>query len=301
MKRFLLRTFLFLLPLALLLLGGEAVLRLHPNAAKDKDKAMRLTGSIIDTLILGSSHAYYGLCPEILGRNAYNAAQVSQTLMYDEFILNRYALPRLRAVVLTVSDFSFYEELEGTPSWYLAGRYRMYMGCDYHSLASAYAWEAAAFPVFVKKLLALRQPPRERWSLRGQGLDYTLESRATDWDNGISRAAVNRYTDLSHGDVNETRLCRIAARCQQRGISLVLVATPLRPSYRMEQNPAQVADMHRRIERVAARFPQTVHFLDFAADPAFTADDFYDADHLNRAGAVKLSLKVKGARIDRSQ
>ena len=295
MKRFLLRTFLFLLPLALLLLGGEAVLRLHPNAAKDKDKAMRLTGSIIDTLILGSSHAYYGLCPELLGRNAYNAAQVSQTLMYDEFILNRYALPHLRTVVLTVSDFSFYEELEGTPSWYLAGRYRMYMGCDYHSLASAYAWEAAAFPVFAKKLLALCQPPRERWSLRGQGLEYTLENRAADWDNGSTRAAVNRYTDLSHGDVNETRLCRIASLCQQRGISLVLVATPLRPSYRAEQNTAQIADMHRRIERVAARFPQTVRFLDFAADPAFTADDFYDADHLNRAGAVKLSLKVKGA------
>ena len=104
MKKFLIRTFLFLLPLALLLMGGEAVLRLHPNAAKAKDKAMRLTGSIIDTLILGSSHAYYGLCPELLGRNAYNAAQVSQTLKYDEFILNRYALPRLRAVVLTVSD-----------------------------------------------------------------------------------------------------------------------------------------------------------------------------------------------------
>ena len=256
MKKFLLRTFLFLLPLALLLMGGEAVLRLHPNAAKAKDKAMRLTGSIIDTLILGSSHAYYGLCPELLGRNAYNAAQVSQTLKYDEFILNRYALPRLRAVVLTVSDFSFYEELEGTPSWYLAGRYRMYMGCDYHSLASAYAWEAAAFPVFAKKLLALCQPPRERWSLRGQGLEYTLENRAADWDNGSTRAAVNRYEDFSHGAVNEARLCRMAALCRKRGISLVLVATPLRPSYRAEQNPAQTADMHRRIERVAARFPQ---------------------------------------------
>ena len=295
MKKFLLRTFLFLLPLALLLMGGEAVLRLHPNAAKAKDKAMRLTGSIIDTLILGSSHAYYGLCPELLGRNAYNAAQVSQTLKYDEFILNRYALPRLRAVVLTVSDFSFYEELEGTPSWYLAGRYRMYMGCDYHSLASAYAWEAAAFPVFAKKLLALCRPPRERWSLRGQGLEYTLENRAADWDNGTTRAAVNRYKDFSHGAVNEARLCRMAALCRKRGISLVLVATPLRPSYRAEQNPAQTADMHRRIERVAARFPQTVRFLDFAADPAFTANDFYDADHLNRAGAAKLSLKVKGA------
>ena len=107
MKRFLLRTFLFLLPLALLLVGGELVLRLQPNAAKAKDNAMRLTGNLIDTLILGSSHAYYGLCPEIFGRNAYNAAQVSQTLKYDEFILNHYALPRLRTVVLTMSDFSF--------------------------------------------------------------------------------------------------------------------------------------------------------------------------------------------------
>ena len=88
---------------------------------------------------------------------------------------------------------------------------------------------------------------------------------------------------------------RMAALCRKRGISLVLVATPLRPSYRAEQNPAQTADMLRRIERVAARFPQTVRFLDFAADPAFTANDFYDADHLNRAGAAKLSLKVKGA------
>ena len=51
MKRFLLRTILFLLPLALLLLGGEVVLRLQPQAAKAHDTAMPLTGNLSDTLI----------------------------------------------------------------------------------------------------------------------------------------------------------------------------------------------------------------------------------------------------------
>ena len=105
---------------------------------------------------------------------------------------------------------------------------------------------------------------------------------------------MNRYEDLSHGDVNEARLCHMAAWCQKRGISLVLVATPLWRSYRAAQNPAQTADMHRRIAAVVARFPQTVRFLDFSADPSFTANDFFDSDHLNTLGAVKLSRKVKG-------
>ena len=52
--------------------------------------------------------------------------------------------------------------------------------------------------------------------------------------------------------------------------------------------------MHRRIAAVVARFPQTVRFLDFSADPSFTANDFFDSDHLNTLGAVKLSRKVKG-------
>lgn len=291
-----LRLPLFALLLLIPVVAGEIYVRSLPDPAKSKHKFLLQHSNEIDVLILGSSHTYYGICPEDISPNAYSAAQVSQTLCYDNWILHHYPFGRLQTVILPISDFSFYEELEQGNEWYLANRYRLYMECDLHSQWSVYNWEVTAFRVFCNKLQSLWKSPSRQWSTYGQGLEYTLAKRPATWDNGAERAATNHDTNYNATFNNERYLQSMAAFCKERGIKLLLISTPLRPSYRQNQLPKQVKDMHLRIQNLVCSFPQVV-YRDYSADPRFEANDFYDSDHLCRQGAHKLSRLLK-ATID---
>lgn len=166
MKKFILRTFLLILPLLLLLTAAEMYLRSLPNPSRAKNAWLIAHADSVEVLILGSSHSYYGLTPEVFGPKAYNAAQVSQTLRYDNFILDHYAFRSLRTVILPISDFSFHEDFEHDADWYYASRYRLYMGCDYHSWLSRYGFEFCSMPTFRERLKTLWQPARLTWSAR---------------------------------------------------------------------------------------------------------------------------------------
>lgn len=286
------RIVIFALLLLLPLAAGEVYVRHLPNPSKSKHAFLKAHSREVEVLVLGSSHTYYGICPERLSPHAYSAAQVSQTLRYDHYLLHHYPFDRLKTVVQPISDFTFYEELEGGAEWYLANRYRLYMDCDLHSPFSVYNWEVTAFPVFCEKLKSLWQPPKMYWSDYGQGLEYTLEKREKNWNNGESRAATNHYSDFSGASENETFLKQIADFCRERNVQLILLSTPLSADYRAHQDPKQVNDMHRRVAELQQRYPETV-YLDLAADLRFTDTDFYDADHLNTQGAEKLSAIVK--------
>lgn len=283
-RRFLSFAFLLALPLG----AGESYVRSLPNPSKSKHAYLSTHGHAIDWLVLGSSHTYYGLAPELLSPRAYSAAQVSQTLRYDEWVVKHYALPRLHTMILPISDFSLYEELEDGREWYLANRYRLYMDCSIHPRGSVYDWECTAFRVFCEKLKSLWQKPNMRWSQYGQGLEYTVANKAQDWDNGEERAATNRYDRFEQAETNLRYLEGIAQHCAQRRIRLVLLATPLRPSYRAHQHPAQVADTERHLQLFFNRHPQVLYF-DFRADTRFGANDFYDSDHLSLQGSHKLT------------
>lgn len=285
------RILLFAAILLLPLSAGESYIRSVPNPSKAKHAHMKAHSKEIDVLILGSSHTYYGIAPERISKRAYSLAQVSQTLRYDDFLLHHYPMPNLRMVVLPISDFSLYEELEDGKEWYLANRYRLYMDCNIHPHLSVYDWEITSFPTYCEKLKQLWQPPHMHWSAYGQGLEYTLAHRPTNWDNGEERAANNTYTDLSRATNGISHLESIARFCESNHVRLILLSTPLRPSYRQHQNADQLADTHSRIQQFLQRHPQTT-YLDFRASPQFSANDFYDSDHLNTQGAQKLSLLV---------
>ncbi len=279
---------LFLLLLLLPLGAAEVYVRSLPNPSKYKHAYLTRHSREVDLLVLGSSHTYYGLCPERLSPHAFSAAQVSQTLRYDDYLLRHYPFPRLRTVVLPISDFTLYEELEDTGEWYLASRYRLYMDCDLHGPLSVYGWEATAFRPFCEKLKSLWEKPKMTWSAQGQGLEYRTEARGPRWDDGATAALRNRYEDFAAGDRGVAYLESIAQYCRAHGAALWLISTPLRPSYRAAVSPAQEADTQQRLARFLRTHPE-VRYIDFRAHPAFLPQDFFDADHLSLSGAQKFS------------
>lgn len=286
------RAALFFLILLVPLAAGEIYLRSLPNPYKTKHAYLQAHSSEVETLILGSSHAYYGIHPETFGPHAFSAAMISQTLRYDDYLLHHYDFTNLRLVIEPISDFSLYEEIENGKEWYLANQYRLYMDCDIHPRFGVYGWEVTAFRTYCEKLKRLWQPPKMHWSATGQGLEYTVDNKAEDWDYAEERVKTNRYDDFSHAPEQVEHLQHMADFCHRQGATLLLVSTPLRPGYRALQNPKQVEDTAERLNAFLQKNPD-VRYLDFRADPRFTADDFYDADHLSLEGSRKLSELIK--------
>lgn len=77
MKGFLRLLLTFSALVTLTLAAGECYVRHLPNPARDKHEWMLAHSREVRTLVLGSSHTFYGLDPALLGPHAFSLAQVS--------------------------------------------------------------------------------------------------------------------------------------------------------------------------------------------------------------------------------
>ena len=71
------------LPILVVAILMEILLRNMPNDYLFKKKYLDEHSSEIQTLILGSSHSFYGIDPAYFNSKTFNASHVSQTLNYD--------------------------------------------------------------------------------------------------------------------------------------------------------------------------------------------------------------------------
>ena len=88
--------------------------------------------------------------------------------------------------------------------------------------------------------------------------------------------------------LNAGFLSSMATWCSRHGVRLILVTTPVMPSFRTNEDPAQRAENERRLNDLLSRH-RNIEYYDFETDARFAPDDFYDADHLNNRGAQRLT------------
>ena len=293
-RRFIYKVLLFALPL--LLIAGSAewlVCTRVQNPYRYKHEFLSAHSAEIDTLILGSSHTYYGIVPSEIGRHTFNAANVSQNCEYDLAILQNYDFPNLKCVILPVSYFTFFDPpLEEGDEWNFAVNYKIYMGIDKHPDLSKYNFEIFRFDIFKQKTKTIFHPKPLSCDSLGHGLEYTLENRDPEWEK-TGETAATRHTadDFGNVGVQMHYASELIGYCRQKGISVTLITTPAWVTYRSRLDP----DQFRRFRLLADRLAQLAdtQWHDYMSDTRFTADDFYDADHLNTDGAVKFSRILK--------
>lgn len=289
MKRFLLKILFFALPWLVLLALAEAYVERMPNIARDKHQWMLQHSTEVKTLILGHSHTLYGIRPDLLGEGAFSLAQQSQTYRYDSYLLQHYPMPQLQTLILPFNYSSLWEDFESQPGEeFQAMRYRIYMDCDIHPRLSWYGFEVMSMPLVREKLQSLYKPQKNQWDSLGWATDYTLADRPADWDNGKVRAIANTYSDTTLLSLNDTFLRDIFTFCRHRHIKVLLLNTPVSPTFRANESEHQRVLNHVVLTKLLHDFPEVI-YLDWEADPRFTDSDFYDADHLNTHGATKLT------------
>ncbi|MDE6371030.1 MAG: SGNH/GDSL hydrolase family protein [Duncaniella sp.] len=278
----------------IVLLGlTEAAMRMLPSAYADKDRNLRARSAEIATLILGSSHTYYGLNPKEMGDSVFNLANVSQSPEYDLALLLHYdsLMPNLRRIIVPISYFTYRDpSLEEGPEWQRAIPYKAEMHLPLHHDLSIYNLELADFERVRGRLsnLVLRKLSNTCDSL-GMGLGFDLAHRDIRWQEGGQARAAKHSPEAPEGryDAVTATLRQLIGHARTRGCEVVLITTPTWPTYHCNLNAYQEAEMRQGIADLLSDDP--VRYYDFMRDTRFTDEDFYDTDHLSDIGARKLS------------
>lgn len=296
MERFLKKILIFSAIVAALLVAGELVARHIPTSYSAKHAWLAANGARVETLVLGTSHTYYGVVPVLLGDSVYNLANVSQTPEYDLALLRRYGrdCPNLRRVIVPVDYITFRDPaMEDADDWWRAIGYCTRMDIGLHSPWSKYNFEISDFDGYAQKLrsLVLTVEANVCDSLGfGLGLEEGADS-ATLAELAPPRVAYNTADNPGRPCQAEAALQSIIEYCGSRGAECILVSMPVSEAYRVLLEPGQQAEMERLAGGLAGR--NGIRWLDFSAHPDFAASDFHDPDHLSRAGAEKFTRLLR--------
>ena len=293
MKKILTRLVIFCIPLAILFATIEVLVRQIPNPYSTKMTRLKQDSGSINTIILGSSHAYFGIDADSLPGKCLNLANVSQSLDYDEWVLEKYltALPSLKNVIISVSYFSINSTLEDSVESWKRAYYVIYWRYPgYYPLK--YNLEITMDPrLAVSRIIAynITNTWRQDWSASGTGTGYSITNRSACWkDTGPTASSRHTYPYNEHiAKKNIERLVHIVQLCKTHGVKPILLMTPTYETYFKNLELQQLRAAAENYAAIARDYQ--VEFLDLLTDKRFTESDFFDADHLCTEGAKKLS------------
>jgi hypothetical protein len=305
MKAFFKTLLLFTIPVLVILLLCELFLREMPTTYKIKNAQFTAARKDVEVLILGNSHATYGLDPRVFSHNAINMAALNQSLYFDKRITLSHIdeLKELKYVLISIDFHSLYFSDEGIRNtWSYYG-----YGIDYkNSLPALTKWSylcgfkgpllleflKRSFEKKYKTVKALdadvdvdyNQPYSEGFvaKLGGPQIGKELNEDRAKFFNDIVRSSKER--DSVFDDLED-----FIAQLKNRNITPILITLPCYSAYRelldkniQEQNKTDIQ---------AIRDKYQVAYWDYFAMP-LNPDCFYNCDHLNEKGAIIVSRDV---------
>jgi len=301
MRKFIIKTLLLLLPIAFLAVSMEYLLQQIPNDYACKKKYFDKHSEKIQTLILGSSHAYFGINPVYFSKNTFNASHVSQSLDFDLAILNKYQnnLGNLDIIVLPISYFTLFGKLENGQEAWRVKNYTIYYGINAKSLSDCSELLSNKLKRNIYRLYGYYVKNKNDITCTELGWGTTYKSELAKDLQETGKTAAKRHT---RGDIlseknrkifneNLNILKSFSEFCSQRNIKLIFLTTPTYHTYRENINADQRAKMVETINNFVSKH-SNFHYFNWFEDIDFIEEDFYDADHLNEIGVEKLSRKL---------
>ena len=292
MKRFYIAVFLFMLPIFVFIGGTEYAVRQIPNEYKYKNDWMEQHAEEVETLILGNSHTQVGLNPAFMGNHTFNLSIAGQDYQYSNFLFFKWVnrLNHLKMVILSVSYFSFYEDIQGDNSKIIQELcYRIYMDSPYRKYDLAYNFESLYFNPLLGKFVKYHNEEIVNWDSNGW-VPWLKANKSPVWNaNHVNKAIARLYFAHSYNHVSENYklISDIADYCNHHGIRLVLVSTPQTKEYNRCLNENQIENTQKTIRKLQWQYD--IEYYDFREDDRYKDDDFFDQSHLSEIGAEKFT------------
>lgn len=297
MKKFIRHLFLFLLPFFLVACLLEVLLRNIPNDFTKKGSYLEKHSNNIETLILGSSHTFWGVDPRYIRGNSYNAAQVAQILDNDVSILWKYKdkLRSLKVIIVPISYFSLYTNSQNTLEKWRRKNYVIYYNIwDGFELSNCFELTSLSLKVNLKRLSSYYIHGDKNISSNEQGfgnlgkIDSNLDFEAS----GKHAAAL--HTVVFNGEVvasNLVILRDVIQLSKQKNVRVIFFTPPGYYTYSKCFDHNQLKNTISLATKIANE-NRNVSYFNMLNDGNFVKQDYRDADHLNVKGAAKLSAKL---------
>ncbi len=300
MKSFYSKIVLFLLPIFLVWIATEVFYRNVENNYIFKTERLQVEKNRIETLVLGDSHAFFGINPDYFSTYTYNLANVSQSLYFDKLLLEKYidSLPKLRTVVLNISYFSLsLADDTGEDKWrkYF---YQQQMKVDVPSIS---VWDPRQYSLALSRRFGQSVELFKEYAVKGTLVSsYPNGYGMQDASNIVTdKVSISRLISKKHEDhsldfrKNTKRLEQLITMCEKRNINLILVEMPVYKTYYGLLNLRKKKQISATLSRLEKKY-RGVRYFNFSQDARFTDSDLRDADHLTNEGAVKFSKILNG-------
>jgi hypothetical protein len=287
MRTFLGKFLLYALPLVGMVLALELLLRHIPSDYSYKSTYWKEQVQEATFVIMGSSHAYYGIDPSAFRSKGFNAAHVSQSIDLDRMVLERYGerLERCRWLIIPVSYGTLFGRMDqGAEAW-RSTYYSIHYDLDVPwSLSARSEIMHGTFESHIERLIAYHF--KGKHDLRCSELGYgTSPPRATgDLETtGAEAASRHTTTDRSLLGENLLELDAMIQWAEDHGMDVLLCTTPVHHAYRTHMDPVQWGIT--RAALVQRTKQPHVRYVDLLDDGRFLDHHFRDADHLAQEGA----------------
>jgi GTP:adenosylcobinamide-phosphate guanylyltransferase len=303
MKQFIIGITIFLFPVLLGLCLIEYFLRFIPNDYKYKKEHLLLEADNIQILVLGSSHSVYGIDPEYFSLNGFNFANISQSLDLDYKLLKKYGnkLNKLELIIVPVSYFSMTSRLlDGEEKWRVKN-YNIYYNINAGSYLLKNHFEILNGTMLsnVKRIYNYLKNRESSITVskRGFGLNFSADVKNDLEESG--KAAALRHT-TNNKDMflyNEKNIENIIEWCKNHNTKLIFLTFPAYCTYRDNLDKEQLNETINYMKYIDDKY-NFVYYYNLLEDENFTEEYFFDADHLNVLGAIKLTKYIDELILD---
>ena len=311
-KKYLFKLVLFVCPLLLFWTILEVVFRKLPSTHSIKKDRLANQTDDIDTLVLGSSSAFYGIAPSCLDGHAYNLANVSQSCYYSDALLKQQYpnLPKLRRVIFQVNYSELGTELdEGLDNWRIYFYFQVWgieprHRSDLMDLRSISSLELRKNQFSLGSLRRGITAWKSHSAWRGFADDRNIDSCGW-WSRAAASSIspiktdeeVQKVVNYQTNTINLNPDCpgndalkQSLDFCKEHKLQAIIVTTPVQNAYRKYMDKEIWSSTENAIHDFE-RHGLCV-YANFLEWEGLQNSDFDDPNHLSKFGAVKFTRKL---------
>jgi len=296
MRKFILVTFLFSLPILVLFLTIEFLLRNDKNSYYAlKKKALVEQIDSCKILVLGSSSENSGINPVFFNSKGINLAFVGGTsLDIFNLLILKYVdkMPKLEKVIIPVSTFTFFATEEREEMKFrkiLLNRYFGLYDNDFNNILPSSMVLNLGLKKSLKSIFNKQSNNVDKY-----GFDPMHGNLPECLNDNFGKKTVIRHLGSNNDDIksnvfnnNINLLDSITLFLKKRNIKVYLITTPTHVSYFKNVNEKIFDMIFKEISKITSKY--NTKYYNFISDIRFNDLDFYNCDHLNINGATKFS------------
>ncbi|MDO8555067.1 MAG: hypothetical protein Q7R75_00665 [bacterium] len=261
-----------------------------------------------EVIVLGISHAAYGINPEIFEQKTYNLAYPTQDIFYAYELLknNLRQLKNLKTVILFVEPFSFGYDVEKNSRHLVVDyskngygpRNGMTINIALQELSQFMNHRTNFLPDFYNFLSGKKLQDDKTDQLMFNGFRRT-EKIIFEEDAVIAgkkralRHTTLPFFDKNIEDENYRFLDAFVDLAVNNSIKVILVTPPYSREYYSNFTNDFLTNFTNRLNTLLAKYQGNIGYKSYAQDKDFSHKYFHDIDHLNYEGANLLSQKIK--------